>query len=230
MNINFEDYSASQRYHMMTQTIIPRPIAWALTDSSSEVQVETKQEMNQNSGNTSNEQSTNLNLAPFSYFTAVSSEPAILMLSVGKKPNGDLKDTVVNTLKNKKIVIHIANERHAAMVTETAATLDHGESELTHLSEKNTLSTVPFEGFELPRLAECDIAYGCELLETKELGNTPQTLLFVEIKQLYLSDNVAQLDPNERLKVYADKVAPLARLGANEYAGISEPFKVNRPS
>ena len=83
MNLDFSNFSATQRYHLMTQTIIPRPIAWALTAS----------------------EDGSLNLAPFSYFTAVSSEPPILMLSVGKKPNGDDKDTFVNVKNNKQMVI-----------------------------------------------------------------------------------------------------------------------------
>ncbi|SGZ00830.1 hypothetical protein [Moritella viscosa] len=33
MQLNFSDFSANQGYHLMTQTIIPRPIAWVLTDS-----------------------------------------------------------------------------------------------------------------------------------------------------------------------------------------------------
>ena len=217
MLINFSDYSANQRYHLMTQTIIPRPIAWVLTES--KMQTET--------GN----QEKVLNLAPFSYFTAVSSEPALLMLSIGKKPNGEFKDTIVNTLKSKKMVIHIASSQQADLVTATAASLKNNESELTALNkDKANLHTVPFEGFSLPRLDQCDIAYGCELYETKELGNTPQTLLFVEIKQLYLSSKVITVDENKRIKVDAGAVDPLARLGANEYASITAPFKVTRPS
>lgn len=215
MNIDFSSYSPSQRYHVMTQTIIPRPIAWVLSHSGDDINAVTNSE---------------LNLAPFSYFTPVSSDPAIMMISVGKKPNGELKDTVTNALKHKKLVIHIANEQQAGLVTETAATLAHGESELNALSEQANLSTTTFDGFELPRLSECDIAYGCELYEVKELGNTPQTLLFVEIKQLYVSEKVAEIDQQNRLKVFADKVQPLARLGASEYAGISAPFKHARPA
>lgn len=210
MIINFSDYSANQRYHLMTQTIIPRPIAWALTTSDA---------------NDGNEQI--INLAPFSYFSAVSSEPALLMLSVGKKPNGCPKDTLVNVVKNKKMVIHIANENHADIVTQTAASLDHGESELLTI-RNDQLSTVPFDGFELPRLAQCDIAYGCELYEIKEIGDIPQSLIFVEVKQLYLSSNVSSVN-NERVTVHADSVKPLARLGASEYAGITQPFKKIRP-
>jgi flavin reductase (DIM6/NTAB) family NADH-FMN oxidoreductase RutF len=211
MIINFSDYSTSQRYHIMTQTIIPRPIAWVLTNSTN--------------GNNNRD---NLNLAPFSYFTAISSDPALLMLSVGKKPNGDIKDTLTNVLKNKKMVIHIAGENLANIVTQTAASLEHGDSELATMSDE-ILKTVPFEGFTLPRLAQCDIAYACELFEIKEIGDVPQTLIFVEIKQLYVSPKVTTVNDG-RVKIHADSVNPLARLGASEYAGITMPFKKTRPS
>jgi flavin reductase (DIM6/NTAB) family NADH-FMN oxidoreductase RutF len=208
MIINFSNYLANQRYHVMTQTIIPRPIAWALTQSTNE----------------------SINLAPFSYFTAVSSEPALLMLSVGKKPNGDEKDTLVNIINSKKMVIHIASEQQADLVTQTAASLPYGESELATLSTNNSrLNTINFDGFSLPRLEQCDIAYGCELYEIKPLGDTDQTLIFVEIKQVYLNQNIINIDDNNRVKIYADKVKPLSRLGANEYAGITSPFTVQRP-
>ncbi|MGJ8691225.1 MAG: flavin reductase family protein [Thalassotalea sp.] len=215
MIINFSEYAASQRYHLMTQTIIPRPIAWALTTSNKEGQLD-------------NIEQSSLNLAPYSYFTAISSEPALLMLSAGKKPNGDFKDTLVNVLKNKKMVIHIANENQADLVTHTAATLEHGESELSGVNGQ--LATVAFEGFELPRLAHCDIAYGCDLYETQVVGNTAQTLIFVEIKQLYLNPDVININDDNRIKVLAGGVKPLARLGANEYSGISAAFKKQRPA
>lgn len=203
MNLNFSDFSPNQRYHLMTQTIIPRPIAWALTDSNND----------------------SFNLAPFSYFTAVSSAPPILMLSIGKKPNGDKKDTLVNIINNKKVVIHIASEQHAPLVTQTSATLAHGESELTSAK----IATTDFANFSLPRLAQCDIAYGCELYEIKELGEVPQSLIFVEVKHVYINDNVADIDEKQRVKVHADRVKPLARLGGGEYASINTPFTIARP-
>lgn len=203
MILNFSDFSANQRYHLMTHTIIPRPIAWALTDS--------------NNGT--------YNLAPFSYFTAVASAPPLLMLSVGKKPNGEDKDTLVNIINNKKMVIHIASECHADLVTNTSQTLAHGESELT----KNNIITTEFEGFSLPRLAQCDIAYGCELYEIKALGDVPQSLIFVEVKQAYISDTVADLDEKQRITVHANRINPLARLGGGEYATINTPFTIARP-
>jgi len=62
MHIDMSTLSPAQAYAMMTQTVIPRPIAWILTG---------------NSDNT-------YNLAPFSYFNALASDPPI----VGKDAKG----------------------------------------------------------------------------------------------------------------------------------------------
>jgi flavin reductase (DIM6/NTAB) family NADH-FMN oxidoreductase RutF len=224
MILNFSDYPENQRYHLMTQTIIPRPIAWALTYSGNEITVDKE---------TNTVKQSELNLAPFSYFTAVSSTPALLMLSVGKKPTGESKDTLTNVMKNKRMIIHIASEQQAGLVTQTSATLPHGQSELEITSEttdsKLHLKTVPFDGFPLPRLEQCDIAYGCELYEIKEIKDSTHTLIFVEVKQIYLSNNVADIDAKNRIKVHADKVNPLARLGGGEYSAIAAPFSKVRP-
>ena len=203
MELNFSDFSGNQIYHLMTQTIIPRPIAWVLTDSG--------------------EQS--YNLAPFSYFTAVSSAPPLMMFSAGKKPTGEIKDTVKNVINTKQCVIHIASEQDADLVTATAATLEHGESEVT----VNDIELVEFAGCDLPRIKNCHIAYGCELYEVQKMGEAPQSLVFVKVKTLYVNDEVISLDAKQRLKIHADKVAPLARLGGGEYSGITAPFAMVRP-
>ncbi|WP_372765749.1 flavin reductase family protein [Pseudoalteromonas sp.] len=203
MNLNFSDFLPAQIYHLMTQTIIPRPIAWVMTDSGEG----------------------NYNLAPFSYFTAVSSNPPLMMFSVGKKPTGEVKDTVKNILDTRQCVIHIASKDDANLVTQTAATLAHGESEVAI----NNIALSDFEGFAMPRIEHCNIAYGCELYEIKEIGDVPQTLVFVEIKTFYICDDVVSFDAKNRIHIDADKVNPLARLGGGEYAGISQSFNIERP-
>ena len=203
MITNLINLSPNNIYHLMTQSIIPRPIAWVLTESSE----------------------SNYNLAPFSYFTAVSSAPPLLMFSVGKKPTGEIKDTTKNVLTNKKMVIHIAHEQQSKAVTESAATLPHGESELSSTG----LEIVEFEGFSLPRLKDCHIAFACSLYETQQLGDTPQTLIFAQIEQIYINDEVIELDEKGRVKVLADKVKPLSRLGGAEYGSLGDIIRNVRP-
>lgn len=122
-------------------------------------------------------------------------------------------------------MIHIASVDDANLVTQTAATLDHGQSEVAI----NDIALCEFEGFSMPRVAGCNIAYGCELYKIKEMGEVPQTLVFVEIKTLFLGDEVVSLDHKKRIKVDADKVNPLARLGGGEYSGITSAFGIERP-
>jgi len=63
MNISLNDLSATSIYHLMTQSIIPRPIAWVLSSCS------------QLTGDNTDP----LNLAPFSYFNAISSDPPLML-------------------------------------------------------------------------------------------------------------------------------------------------------
>ncbi|WP_194435085.1 flavin reductase family protein [Vibrio fluminensis] len=202
MNIDMSTLSSAEAYHLMTQTVVPRPIAWVLTESSTN----------------------NYNLAPFSYFTAVSSSPPLLMFSVGNKPGGEPKDTVRNVIETGKMVIHIASADLAEQVTQTAATLPHGMSEVDAVE----LSLVPIEGFELPRLQTCSIAFACCLYEVKQIGDTAQHLVFAEIEHVYIDSKVAQLQ-EERLVIDAMDVNPLCRLGGAQYAVLEKTFSVARP-
>ncbi|MCG9597331.1 flavin reductase family protein [Vibrio sp. Isolate25] len=202
MNIDASTLAPTQMYHLMTQTVIPRPIAWVLTDSGD----------------------ADYNLAPFSYFTPISSNPPLLMFSVGKKPTGEIKDTTRNILETGRMVVHIANAEMAEQVTQTSATLPHGQSEVA-LAE---LELTEFEGFELPRIKDCPIAFGCKLFEVKEIGETPQSLIFAQIEDIYIAPEVIG-DNQERLVVDALKVNPLSRLGGSQYANLDQSFTVARP-
>ncbi|WP_112479258.1 flavin reductase family protein [Vibrio variabilis] len=203
MQLNLDELSPNAIYHLMTQTVIPRPIAWVLTESSQD----------------------NFNLAPFSYFAPVSSNPPLLMISIGKKPDGTLKDSAVNAIKNKRLVIHIANADSAEVMTQTSATLEHGESEV----EASDVALTNFDGFSLPRVSQCPIAFGCSLHEVIEMGETPQHLVIAKIEQVFIDDSVIDTQ-QERLVVDGLKVNPLSRLGGNNYALINEIISVARPS
>lgn len=203
MIIDFDQLSPSEIYYAMVQTVIPRPIAWVLSEN----------------------ESNGFNLAPFSYFTAISSNPPLMMYSVGKKPEGMYKDSLVNVEKRKELVIHIAPAHMAAEVTESAKGLAYDQSELALIDAELT----DFEGFRLPRLKDCPIAFGCTLHEVTYMGELPMALVFAEVKQVYIDDAVAGKDDKNRLKVDAMKVNPLSRLGGSEYAFLGGIDSVARP-
>ncbi len=204
MIVDFAGLSTGRVYHYMTQTLLPRPIAWVLSDN----------------GDGS------YNLAPFSYFSAVSSDPPLVMLSLGKRPDGSPKDTRANIERHRLFVIHIPDRRQAQAVTASSVSLAPGESELDLLG----LETVPFEGFALPRLAACRVAYACRLYDVQEIGQTPQALIFGQVERIYVADACLQAGVDGASRVVAERLDPLGRLGADEYAGIGGVLRVPRPA
>lgn len=217
MMINMADLTPAQVYFSLIQTIIPRPVAWVLTAN----QVEDEDESKSKEGR--------YNLAPFSYFTPICSDPPLLLISVGVKGKNEAgqtiaKDTSRNLQANGRCTVHIANVDLAKEVTQSSATLAYGDSELTGL--KLDLSQHP--DFALPAIKQCPIALDCRLYKIEQIGKVPQTLLYLEVEHLYIDD---ALNPAEagRLQLDANVINPLARLGADQYAGLSESFMIKRP-
>ncbi|MBQ4862299.1 flavin reductase family protein [Pseudoalteromonas sp. MMG013] len=204
MILDFDSLSPNKVYHTLTQTVVPRPVAWVLSE---------------------NTQGT-LNLAPFSYFTAVSSDPAVLMYAVGVKPCGEYKDSALNVEATEELVIHIADSRLADEVTLSAATLPNDQSELDTLD----LTLTDFAGSTLPRVAQCKVAFACKLHKVVEMGELPMKLMFVQVTHAYIDDEIVEIDHKGRSKVDALALDPIARLGGGEYASLGEVFKITRPA
>lgn len=208
MIIDFNALNPLQAYHLMTQSIVPRPIAWVLTK------------------NEPGDSYAPYNLAPFSYFNAVASDPPMLMFSIGIKPDGSHKDTLLNLQRSQKMVIHIASAEHVEALNQSAASLPYGESELT----PSALQTEAFEGFSLPRLKDAKIALGCSLDHVHVIGKAQQSLVFVRLEIAWYADSIATLNPdNGRISIDAQKLDPLARMGGTQYAFLGEHLNLKRP-
>ncbi|HXH64379.1 MAG TPA: flavin reductase family protein [Mariprofundaceae bacterium] len=204
MILDLDALSPAQTYFQMIQTLIPRPIAWVLSEHAGG----------------------SLNLAPFSYFTAVCAEPPLVLISVGHKPDGSLKDTRVNIEERDDFVIHIAHREMLEAMNASSATLPAGVSEV----EKLGLATVPFPGSRLPRLAAARVAYACKRFEIREIGPGKQSLIIGRITHIYLDDTIIDVSVDGRIRVDAESLDPIARLGASEYAMLSEVVRLKRPA
>jgi flavin reductase (DIM6/NTAB) family NADH-FMN oxidoreductase RutF len=149
-----------------------------------------------------------------------------VMVSINLQDDGSEKDTLRNIRQRSQFVIHIASDNQLDVLNQSSATLAPGESEVTATG----LQTTGFEGYHMPRLNDCKIALMCERHQTQMIGDKGQTLLFAEVKEIYLADDCAKMNDKGRLKVFADKVQPLARLGAGEYVSFGEIMNAARPT
>lgn len=202
MVIDFQQLSSKQAYFAMTQAIIPRPIAWVLSDNGDET----------------------YNLAPFSYFNGVTGSPPLLSISVGRKPDGPRKDTWVNIAERDDFVVHIPDRAHAEAMVASSATLPHGESELSMLG----LETAAQAGQRLPRVIGPRVAMFCTRHQIIEVGDGPQALILGRITAMYVDDQAAGHE-GDRIIIDPKAVDPVARLGGQDYVAFGEPFTVPRP-
>jgi len=202
MHIEMSTLSPAQAYALMTQTVIPRPVAWILTQNSDD----------------------SYNLAPFSYFNGLASDPPMIMVSFGLSPAGEMKDTRANIDARKEFIVHIAHREMATAMTKSSATMPPNESEVDML--KLPLADMP--GSSLPRLADCRIAYACEYDSVHMIKD--QAIVFATLKHLYAADSVVGKDAKGRVCINAVDVDPLGRLGGGEYFGAGELIYVERPA
>ncbi|MCB0031993.1 MAG: flavin reductase family protein, partial [Anaerolineales bacterium] len=198
--------SPNQVYYTFIQSIVPRPVAWVLSDNGAEAPER-------------------WNLAPFSYFNGVSSNPPIVSLSIGRKPDGSIKDTALNIQERSHFVIHIPHAEQSRDVTSSAGVLAHGESELSLLNQ----DLIQDPGQAMPRLQSARVAFYCRRYQIIQIGNTPQNLILGLVDALYLDDSIASQDPAGRLTVDIRQLNPLSRLGGNDYGLLGSIETVKRP-
>ena len=181
MQINYEDKELTQRYQLMAQTIIPRPIAWIVT---------------QNNGI--------INIAPFSYFMGLSSEPATMIVSIGHKSDGSQKDTLKNIRETGKCTICMVDEPLLEKMHFSSKELQSHESE-SKLFEIETKSVV--DGYP-PMVDGTPSAFFCDFYQELELKGSKTIPLVVEIKEQYIADEI--ISDSQRITLDYE---PIARVG-----------------
>ena len=161
MIFNLDKSETNDKYKLMAQTIIPRPIAWVVTEDEGVV-----------------------NAAPFSYFIGLSSSPATVLISVGHKSDGSPKDTLANIRKSKKCTICMVDEKALEKMHLTSKELEKNMSELAAFDiETETL----FDVFP-PMIADVPCAYFCDFNQEIDLGGGSTIPLVLNVKRMYVKD------------------------------------------
>jgi len=184
-----KDTKVNENYKLMAQTIIPRPIAWVVTEDNGVI-----------------------NIAPFSYFIGLSSEPATVLISVGHKPNGEPKDTLSNIRKNKKCTICMVEESNLEKMHFSSKGLpkEISEAETFDIETKNLIDGYP------PIIKGVPSAYFCEFNQEIDLGSSSTIPIILDVKEIFIDDRI--IIDKENLIISFN---PVARIG-KKYALIGE--------
>ncbi|WBY92296.1 flavin reductase family protein [Enterococcus casseliflavus] len=196
-----KDLTQRENYKLLIGSIIPRPVAVVSTQSADGI----------------------VNIAPFSFFNIVSSEPVILSLAIQRK-EGELKDTARNLLATKEAVVHILDQTNVQEANKTAALLPADQSELT----VSGFTTTASKTIAVPGLNEASVRLETILHQHVPIKKDQQTtadLLLLEVVGYQIAEDVYQdgkIDPRA--------LQAVSRLAGNSYATIGEIFDIRRPS
>lgn len=201
MLLDFSTLPPRDAYAWMISTILPRPIAWVST-----ISLEGKP-----------------NLAPFSFFQGITSNPPTLMFVPVNDRNGAKKDTLRNIEQVAEFVVHLVPYALAEPMNATSALLPYGESE----AETFGIATVSSARVRPPRVAAAPIAFECTLERIVCIGEGPLAANVVFGSILVAHVNEAVLDAAG--KPDPGKLDLIGRLGGEGYARTTDRFALKRP-
>lgn len=160
MILEYDKLNELNRYKIMSDSIIPRPIAWIVTEDNGIV-----------------------NVAPFSYFIPISTTPALVVVSIGEKEDGTPKDSLFNILKNKKATICFVNKSNIDDVKKTSLSLAKNESESKkfNIETKRLLEEYP------EVISSSSSALFCEFFDKIDIPSKT-TPVILKVNYQYLED------------------------------------------
>ena len=188
-------------YKLLIGAVVPRPIAFVSTVSREGIR----------------------NLAPFSFFTAVSANPPVVCFCPMRRSGSNpYKDTLSNISVTGEFVVNIVSEEFAEKMNVSSADFPPEVDEF----EASGLTPVPSDLVRPPRVAESHVQMECKLYLTLEIGELPGSgnLVLGEVVRFHVDDQYF-----DDFKIDPDKLRPIGRMGGATYTRTTDRFDMARP-
>ncbi|MCZ6691980.1 MAG: flavin reductase family protein [Planctomycetota bacterium] len=197
MKIDPSQLGPKENYLLLISAIVPRPIAFVST---------------QGRGGA-------LNLAPFSFFMGVSTDPPTVAISVGRR-KGEKKDTSQNIADTGEFVVNVVDESVAKRMVQSSGDFPPDVDEFAITG----LTPAPSERVRPPRVAECKVSLECREVLTVLVGRKKQSLILGQILMIHVDDAI--LDGGV---IDTSKLRPIGRLGGSNYSRTRDIIEMLRP-
>ena len=191
-------------YKLLISSVVPRPIAWVSSYDAAGVP----------------------NVAPFSYFMAITDSPPTIAFScsprAGAKGGAPMfKDTLRNVEAMSEYVVNIVDDDRAEQMNLTSGDYAPEVDEFA----LTKLTAVPGVKVKAPRVAEAPISMECKLVRILPVGKA--NLIIGEVVQWHVRDDIYDTATG-RFDMH--KLKPVGRLTGNLYSHIHDIFEMKRPS
>lgn len=199
MFFDFEALPAHDRYKLVVSTVVPRPIAWVVSQDAAGV----------------------VNAAPYSFFNAFSNDPVVIGIGCGPKPSGSSKDTLANIKATGQFVVCLVPHSHLQHMNVTAT--DFGP-EVDELDEAK-LTKVASSKIKVPRIGESPVALECETFQLIPVGH--HTIVLGKVLAMHVRDDAVMNEAKKYIDT--PKLDLVGRMhGAGWYARTTDRVEVPR--
>ena len=188
-------------YKLMIGAIVPRPIAFVSTVSFAGIR----------------------NLAPFSFFTACSANPPIVVFApMVRGSDGLQKDTLNNIRETGEFVVNVVSEDFAEKMNLCSPEYPPDIDEW----ERSGLTPVPSECVRPERVHESRFHMECKLAQIVEVSTEPLggNLVLGEVLRFHVADELI-----EDYRIDPDKLNAIGRMGGPTYSRTRDRFDLHRP-
>jgi flavin reductase (DIM6/NTAB) family NADH-FMN oxidoreductase RutF len=182
-------------YKLVAGTIVPRPIGFISTMGRDGV----------------------ANVAPFSFFNAVSHQPPIVLFSSHLRA-GREKDTLRNVRETGEFVVNIVSEAIAAQMSASAD--DHPQQ--TSEFSVTGLTPVPGDMVKAPLVAESPVNMECKLLQLLPLPDSEYTVVLGRVVRFHVARDII----GEEGRIDSARLRAVGRMAGNTYSSTRELFSM----
>lgn len=204
MILNPDELEIAERYKLLIGTIGPRPIAVVST-----ISVDGKP-----------------NLAPFSFFAGVGSNPMTLLFCPANDADGNEKDSLRNAKPvseggTGQFAVSVATAGIIRQVAVAAEPLPHGESEF----DLAGLTPIACEAIDPPRVKESPVTFECETVSvTRTNPGAPAggNIVIGRVVRVHVRDDLL----NERMHTDQGAIDLIGRMGGLSYCYTHERFEL----
>lgn len=200
MELDFTGALADRAYLILSSLACPRPIAWVTT-------------LNPDGS---------VNVAPFSFFNLVGTEPPLLMFCPGDRDDGTPKDSARNARDRGEFVVNLVDEPLAEVMVRTSASLPPGESEVL----RENLDLLPSATLTTPRLAAAPASFECKVHSIQLIGEN--RIIFGLILRTHVRDDLYEA---ETARIRTERYHPVGRMASpNWYCRTRDQIELIRPA
>lgn len=199
MKIDPSTLDFRKSHELLLGVTVPRPIAFVSTVGADGV----------------------FNVAPFSLFTVLSAKPPMVCLGIGRKRDGQKKDTLKNIEFSRDFVVNIVNEALAEAMNQSSAEYPSDVDEFKEVG----LTPVKSDIVKAPMVGESPISMECRVVQIIEFGDAPRytSIVIGEVIQIHINDEIL-IDG----KIQASKLRAVGRLGGELFCRTTDIFEMKR--